>query len=216
MANIVFNAKKRGGTGTANARRLRKTGLLPGVIYGQTGSVNVELDAREFSQGIKGATESTIVSVSIDGKAHDAFIKATQRNIMTGSILHVDFYEVDMNKILRAHVSLHIHGNPVGVRDGGILETPLHEIEVECLPKDLPERIEVDIANLKVNQAIHVRDISLASGVKLISAGDQVIALVKYAKAEAAPAAAEETAPAADAKAAPAADVKAATEKAEK
>jgi large subunit ribosomal protein L25 len=87
------------------------------------------------------------------------------------------------------------------------MENPLHEIEVECLPKDLPERIEIDISGLKVNQSLHVRDIPLAEGVKLISAADQVVALVKFAKAEAAPAAAETaagTAPAAGA-AAPAA-----------
>jgi large subunit ribosomal protein L25 len=104
---------------------------------------------------------------------------------------------------------LHIHGNPVGVRDGGVLETPLHEIEVECLPKDLPERINVDISSLKANQAVHVRDIALSDGVKLISAVDKVIALVKYAKAEAAPVVEESAA-------APVADAKAAPEKAEK
>ncbi|GMO29801.1 MAG: 50S ribosomal protein L25 [Spirochaetaceae bacterium] len=209
MASIVFSAKKREAGGSVKARQLRKSGRLPGVIYGQAEAVHVDLDAREFTQGIKGATESTIVSVNIDGKTHEAFIKATQRNIMTGSILHVDFYEIDINKMLRARVPLHIHGNPVGVRDGGVLETPLHEIEVECLPKDLPERINVDISSLKANQAVHVRDIALSDGVKLISAVDKVIALVKYAKAEAAPVVEESAA-------APVADAKAAPEKAEK
>jgi large subunit ribosomal protein L25 len=90
--------------------------------------------------------------------------------------------------MLRARVSIQIEGNPVGVREGGILETPLHDIEVECLPGNLPERIIVDISGLGVNQSIHVRDIALAEGVKLISAGDQVVALVKFAKEESAPA----------------------------
>jgi large subunit ribosomal protein L25 len=186
MANVVFSAKKRSERGSAAARRMRRAGRLPGVIYGQEASLSVDLDSRDFSQGIKGATESTIVKVEVDGKVHNAFIKATQRNIMTGAVLHVDFYEIEPDKILRAHVSLHIHGNPIGVRDGGILETPLHEIEVECLPKDLPERLDVDISELKANQSIHVRDLQLGSGVKLLSAGEQVVAVVKFAKADAA------------------------------
>ena len=199
MANVVFSAKKRIEFGSAVSRRLRRAGRLPGVIYGQGETINVDLDTREFSQGIRGATESTIVKIEVEGKTHQAFVKDTQRNIMTGTILHVDFYEIETDKILRAHVSVHIHGNPVGVRDGGVLETSLHEIEVECLPKDLPERINVDISGLKANQAIHVRDLDLGSGVKLISAGDQVVAVVKFAKAENA-AAQEDAAPAADAK----------------
>jgi large subunit ribosomal protein L25 len=129
--------------------------------------------------------------VNIDGASHDAFVKSTQRNIQDGSILHVDFYEIEMGKLLRARVSVHFTGNPVGVREGGVLETPLHDIEVECLPKDLPPRITVDISGLGVNQSIHVRDIPLGEGVKLISAEDQVVALVKFAKAEAAAATAE-------------------------
>ncbi|MDR2481357.1 MAG: 50S ribosomal protein L25 [Spirochaetaceae bacterium] len=184
MANVVFSAKKRTDFGSAVSRRLRRAGRLPGVIYGRGETIRVDLDARDFSQGIKGATESTIVKIDVDGKTHNAFIKDTQRNIINGAILHVDFYEIETDKILRARVSLHIHGNPVGVRDGGVLETSLHEIEVECLPKDLPERIDVDISQLKVNQSIHVRDINLGNGVKLISTGDQVVAAVKFARTE--------------------------------
>jgi large subunit ribosomal protein L25 len=142
--------------------------------------------------------------VEVEGKTYEAFVKDTQRSITAGSILHVDFYEVESGVALRAHVSLHLTGNPAGVREGGVLESPLHEIEVECLPKDLPERIEVDISELKVNQSFHVRDLKLGEGVRLISNGDQVVALVKYAREESAAAAPEEAAPAAAAPAAPA------------
>ncbi|GMO38322.1 MAG: 50S ribosomal protein L25 [Termitinemataceae bacterium] len=200
MSTVVFNAKKRSALGSANAGRLRRLGRIPGVIYGHSGTIPVDLDAREFTSGIKGISESTIVKVDIDGSAHDAFVKETQRNIVNGNILHVDFYEIEMGKVLRTHVSLRTYGNPIGVRDGGVLETPLHEIEVECLPKDLPEIIKVDISGLNVNQAIHVSDLNLGDGVKLISAEDQVVALVKFAKAEkaSAHAAATETAAASE------------------
>jgi large subunit ribosomal protein L25 len=172
------------------------------VLYGRTGkAISLDLDTLEFVRGTKNISESTIVKVEIDGKSYDAFVKNTQRSIIDGNILHVDFYEVESGIVLRAKVSLVISGSPVGVREGGILETPLHEIEVECLPKDLPERIEVDVSGLKVNQALHVKDINLGEGVRLISLPEQVVALVKFAKAEAA-AAAEVTSVAAAAPAA--------------
>lgn len=229
MSKVVLQAKNRQKAGSAESRRIRKSGRIPAVIYGRSGkSISIDLDAVEFVSGTKGISESTIVKVDVDGKSYDAFVKASQRNIIDGSILHIDFYEVESGVALRARVTIVLHGNPIGVREGGMLENPLHEVEVECLPKDLPERVEIDISNLKANQSIHVRDIPLADGVRLISNPDQVVALVKFAKVEEAPAAVvDETAAAAaaaptaaagtaaapaagDKKAAPAGDKKAA------
>jgi large subunit ribosomal protein L25 len=185
MGKVVLQAKNRQKEGSAESRRIRRSGRIPAVLYGRSGkAVSIDLDASEFVKGTKGISESTIVNINVDGKAYDAFVKDTQRNIMDGNILHIDFYEVESGVALRAKVSLVMHGNPVGVREGGMLETPLHEIEVECLPKDLPERIEIDISGLKVNHSIHVRDIPLAQGVRLLSNPDQVVALVKFAKIE--------------------------------
>ncbi|MFP3090952.1 50S ribosomal protein L25 [Treponema sp. TIM-1] len=202
MSQVVFAARNRANTGSGDARRIRNAGRIPAVIYGRTGTaLSIDLDALEFIHGVKGISESTIVKIEVDGKVHDAFVKDTQRNITDGRVLHVDFYEVESNTSLRARVSVHIHGNPIGVREGGILESPLHDIEVECLPKDLPERIDVDVSDLKVNQSIHVRDLPLGPGVRLISGGDQVVALVKFAKAETVAAVEEEVAaPEAEAK----------------
>jgi large subunit ribosomal protein L25 len=180
-------AKNRQETGSAVARRLRRGGRIPGVLYGKKGqSVPLDLDELEFVRGIKGVTESTIVKVDVEGKAYDAFIKDTQRNIMDGKILHVDFYEIEADAVLRSKVSVVIDGNPVGVREGGVLELPRQVVEVECLPKDLPERLFVDISDLKIGQSVHVRDLPLADGVKLVSSADKVVALVKFPKGAAA------------------------------
>jgi large subunit ribosomal protein L25 len=185
MSQVVFTAKNRTEAGSGEARRIRRAGRIPAVVYGRSGkALSIDLDALEFVNNVKGISESTIVTINVDGQAHQAFVKDTQRNITDGKILHVDFYEVEAGVSLRAKVSVHAQGNPIGVREGGILESPLHEIEVECLPKDLPERIDVDITELKVNQSIHVRDLKLGEGVRLISNPDQVVALVKFAKAE--------------------------------
>ncbi|MDR1251295.1 MAG: 50S ribosomal protein L25 [Treponema sp.] len=195
MSQVVLSARNRQKAGSAESRRLRRSGRIPAVLYGRSGqAIAIDLDAQEFMRRVRNISESTIVKVEADGKSYDAFVKDTQRNIIDGNILHVDFYEVESGVVLRAKVSLHLNGNPIGVREGGILENPLHEIEVECLPGNLPERIEVDISGLKVNQSLHVRDIPLGEGVKLLSGADQVVALVKFAKAEAVPAAEAEVA----------------------
>jgi large subunit ribosomal protein L25 len=216
MSKVVFKACNRAGRGSGAARRLRKSGRVPAVIYGRKGgALSIDLDSTELMNGVRGISESTIVSVDVEGQIHEAFVKDTQRNIQDGSIVHVDFYEIEANTLLRARVSLHIVGNPVGVREGGVLETPLHDIEVECLPTDLPERIDLDISGLGVNQSIHVRDLSFKEGIRVLSNSDQVVALVKFAKAEAAPV--EEAAPAAEGAAAegaaPAADAEAKDQK---
>jgi large subunit ribosomal protein L25 len=198
MSQVVLAARNRAAKGSAEARRIRRTGRIPAVLYGRGGgSLAIDLDGREFSSRVRNISESTIVKLEVEGKTYEAFVKDTQRSITEGGILHVDFYEVESGVALRAHVSLHLTGTPIGVREGGVLESPLHEIEVECLPKDLPERIGIDISDLKVNQSFHVRDIKLGEGVRLISNGDQVVALVKYAREESAAPAAEEAAPAA-------------------
>ena len=214
MGNVVLQAKNRQKAGSAESRRIRSSGGIPAVIYGRSGkAVSIQLEAVEFLRSTKGISESTIVKVDVEGKSYDAFVKGTQRNIVDGNILHIDFYEVDSSTTLRAKVSVILHGNPIGVREGGMLENPLREIEVECLPKDLPGRIEIDVSGLQANHSIHIRDIPLASGIKLISNPDQVVALVKFAKAEAA-AAATDAAAAPDAAAAAAAPAAAADKKA--
>ena len=203
MSQVVLTAQNRQNKGSGNARKIRRAGRIPGVIYGRSGkSISIDLDALEFTNGVKNISESTIVKVEIDGKSYDAFVKDTQRNIVDGKILHVDFYEVESGVLVRARVTIQLKGNSAGVRDGGILEFPLHEIEVECMPQDLPERLEVDISDLGANQSIHVRDIPLADTIRVLSSPDQVIALVKFAKEEVVEEPAAEEAAAAEAAAA--------------
>ena len=212
MSQVVLTARSRQSNGSGTARRIRRAGRIPAVIYGRAGkAISIDLDALEFVNGVKGISESTIVKVEVDGKSHDAFVKDTQRNIIDGNILHVDFYEVESGVTLRARVTIQLKGNAIGVREGGILEFPLHEIEVECLPKDLPERIELDISGLGVNQSIHVREIPLSKDIRVISSADQVVALVKYAREEVVEAPAAEEAAAAEGAAAAAPGAAAAT-----
>jgi large subunit ribosomal protein L25 len=232
---VTLKAKKRTAQGKGAAKRLRRAGRIPAVIYGHSGeSIPIDLDAAEFTNNARSITESTLVTVDIEGEDRDAFVKDTQQDILTGRIGHVDFFEIVRGQMLRARVPIRVTGNAIGVRDGGVLSVPAYDVEVECLPKNLPAFIPVDVTNLGTNESIHVRDLKLKDGVKMLTSDDEVVALVKFAKeeVEAAPAAAEAAegaeaaagaapaegaaaaAPAADGKAAPAAaDGKAAAAK---
>lgn len=195
MDQLVVSARKRDAVGKGAVSKLRREGRIPAVVYGRAISpVALDLNEIEFLKTLKKVSESTIIKLDVDGTVMEAFVKEANRNIINGKLLHVDFYAIERGKLLRAHVSLHVSGSPVGVREGGILETPLHEIEVECMPKDLPEQITVDVSALKGNESLHARDIVLPAGVKLIGSGDQVVALVKFARSETAAEGAEDAA----------------------
>ncbi|MDR0512992.1 MAG: 50S ribosomal protein L25 [Treponema sp.] len=200
MSNLVLQANSRQSGGSSVARRMRKAGRVPAVIYGRSGkSLSIDLDALTLANGLKSISESTIVKVQVEGKSYEVFVKDTQRNIIDGAILHADFYEVQSDVSVRARVPINLKGNPVGVREGGVLEFPIQQIEVEALPKDLPQRIELDISGLGLSQSILVKNISLSSAVKVLAPAEQVVVLVKYAKGASAAAAATDAAAAAPA-----------------
>lgn len=128
-------------------------------------------------------TESTIVTLNAAGKDYEVFIKDFQHDIVSDKIKHIDFYEVERGKTLRTKVKIRLEGSPEGVRHGGI-ETGITELELECLPKDLPARIIVDVSALDVNQSLHVRDIKLPEAVTVLTSDDITVAAIKFAAAE--------------------------------
>lgn len=199
MEHKVFNATKRSETGKGAAGRIRRSGRIPAIIYGHGDPVAITIDEREYLKEHASITESTMVNLKIDGASHDVFVKESQSDILKEKVLHVDFYEIEKGRAVRLNVSIVLKGIPDGVRTGGILENPTHHVEVECDPTLMPEKIEVDITSLAVNQSIHAKDLVLPKEAKLISSPDTVIALVKYAKAEAVTATVEAAAPAAGA-----------------
>jgi len=194
MNQSVLKAVPRKETTKGELNRIRAQGNIPAVIYGGgQAATHVLLDEKEFLKIASGISESTILGIDVDGKKMRAFVKARQRDALTNRIIHVDLLEVVSGRILHARVPLHLIGVPVGVREGGILENPAHEIEVQCDPDHLPEGIEVDVSNLQANHSIHVRELPVMPNVKVLSSPELVVAVVKFAKAEveAAPAAAE-------------------------
>jgi large subunit ribosomal protein L25 len=184
MEQKTLTAHSRKVYGSADSRRQRRNGKIPAVIYGHGEPKGLLLDAHEFNTKFMTISESTIINLQVDGSGYDVLIRDYQEDTISGVITHVDFYEIERGKALRTNVSLHLTGTAVGIREGGILESFVHELEVECLPKDLPGSIEVDITNLELGHSIHVRDVEVAPGVQILNPVDQVICAVAHKRAE--------------------------------
>ena len=184
MEQKILTAHSRKVFGSADSRRQRRNGKIPAVIYGHREPKGLLIDAHEFNTKFMTISESTIIDLQVDGESHDVLIRDYQEDTVCGAITHVDFYEIERGKVLRTNVGLHLSGTAIGIREGGILESFVHELEVECLPKDLPESIDVDITHLELGHSVHVRDINAPSGVELLNPQDQVICTIAHKRVE--------------------------------
>lgn len=217
-------AKPREGKFNKNAaRRVRVSGLIPAVVYGAgLDAIAVTVDPKAITKILHSETgHNTIFDLNIEGgAAAKAMIVDWQNEPIKGKLLHIDMKRIAMDKAMRVSVPVQLVGVPVGVRtQGGILDHVLREVEIECLPGDIPSHIDVDVSNLELNQAIHIADLPHAERVKFLGEEDALVAHVTIVKetAEDVADAAAAAAPAepevakkgkTDAEAAPAADAK--------
>lgn len=162
-------------------KAIRREGRLPAVIYGsKIDPIAIVLDFREASRVLAGMTSSQFIKIDVDGTTHTALVREKQRHPIRGSLLHVDFLAVSMTEKLRASVTIELEGeSPASKEYNGIIVTGVEVIEVECLPKDLPERIVVSISSLaEIGDAIYVREIDLPDEVEVLTDLDEVVVLV--------------------------------------
>ncbi len=195
MERVTLNAKKREQSGKGIARSLRRNGIMPAVVYKGGDSVPVQLSAKELSRFIsKTAGEQVIVNLQFPDDLKQAIVKDYQTDPVKGSLLHVDFQEISATEIIKVVAHIGIKGEAIGVkRDKGILQYGIREIEIECLPDKIPGHIDVDVSNLEIGQSIHVRDLNLGEGIRIITSPDEVIASVILVKEEEVAAAPVET-----------------------
>src|SRR5215208_4483182 len=186
MEKVVINAEKRDVTGK-QVRALRREGKLPAVIYGRhTEPISILLDTHTASQVLGRITSSSLVTVALDGTEYPALVREKQRDYIKNRLLHVDFLAVSLTETLHASVAVNLVGASAAVKDfNAVLVTNLQSLEVESLPGDLPERIDVDISVLaRPGEGIRVRDIVVPDKVRLLDDPDTTLVLATFAKVE--------------------------------
>jgi large subunit ribosomal protein L25 len=187
MEKVVLKATKRDISGK-QVKALRRSGMLPGVIYGRhTEPVNISMESHSANLALAKLTSSSLITIDVDGKEYPALVREKQRNYIKGTLLHVDFLAVSLTEKLRASVRVDFTGVSGAVKDfNAVLVHVMEELEVECLPTDLPERITVDISALqKIGDGIHVRDIVVPEKVRILDDADNMVAVATLAKEEA-------------------------------
>ena len=185
MEERVLAAQPRESRKKGPAGRLRRAGRIPAVIYGHAEPKAVSVDAKEFYGLFRHISESTIITLKADGEDVEVLIKDYDEDLRTNSVSHVDFYAIQAGTVLRTHIGIHLEGSPKGVREGGVLEQQLHDVEIECLPKDIPEHaFSVDVTGLDIGDSVHVSDIPEPPGVTFLTGGDHVVALVNATREE--------------------------------
>lgn len=193
MKESKIVAQMRSEAGSAAARRLRNSGWLPGVLYGDGGeNRSIKINAHAFKMLLRHHTgENLLLDMELDGAAgRKVFLKEVQHDPLTGDATHADFLAVSMTRKMRVRIPLVLVGDAVGVvTEGGILEQILRELEVECLPGDLVETIEVDVSGLHINTHMLVRDLKVDAKLTVLTDGHVAVAGVMEPQKEAEPAA---------------------------
>jgi large subunit ribosomal protein L25 len=194
----IVAARSRTDRGKNVNRRLRAQGLIPGVLYGsKKETVAVAVSPKEIGTILKSATgENTLFDLDLGGKRRKVILKEFQVEPIKGRLLHADFYEVALDKVLEVQVHVELTGTPVGVKvQGGIVDFVTRDLDIECLPMDIPEKIVVDISALELGKHVRVSELTPPPKVKILTDPDVVIAHVVAPRAEEAPAVAAEVAP---------------------
>ncbi len=183
MEKIALSAKIRDKAGKGVARSLRRDQMVPAVLYSHGKSTPISMGNKEIVRVLNAEGGAhALINLKLDGSAAAtdrlALIKDYQLDPVSGRLIHVDLMEVAMNEKVKINVDVHITGNSVGVKEGGIFQYGLRNLEIECLPGQIPDSIEVDITALKINESIHVRDIKL-DNIRILNDPDATVATVQ-------------------------------------
>jgi large subunit ribosomal protein L25 len=180
MKKVGLTVKERDDFGSPESRRLRKTGWIPGVLYGAGDSMPLAVDERELRKVLSSSRGNVIIALSFEGKKkeHPAILKEYQADPIGTGLLHVDFLEIKMDKPIEANVLLDLVGTPAGVQEGGILDQNVREINVRCLPADMPEVIEYDVAEMNIGDSIRVSDLVAPEKVEILNDAEMGVASI--------------------------------------
>ncbi|MBU0630196.1 MAG: 50S ribosomal protein L25 [Candidatus Margulisbacteria bacterium] len=188
MKKVELAAKKREAIGTKKLKSLRKEGFIPAIVYGRKiKPVAVAIERKAFLTKILGSEtgKNTIASLKVGGETLQVLTQDIQFDAVEGTILHIDFNHIVMDEAIKTKVAIELTGIPAGVKEsGGILVHGLREVEIECLPGDIPEKFHVDVTALLINDSLHVSDLPSGKYKLLSNAADMIASCVPPAKEE--------------------------------
>ncbi len=187
MEDTKLIAKKRDLQGSSNARRLRRAGGLPGVIYGEgKAATAVEFEAHVFGQLLRHhSSETLITDIDLEGVGDvKVLVKDIQRHPVSGNMMHVDLLKIIAGQAIQVDILLELVGEAAGVKEGGVIDQVMHSISVECLPRNLVESIEVDISEMNIGDALHISDLDLGSKFTTSLAANTIVASVSAPRVE--------------------------------
>jgi large subunit ribosomal protein L25 len=178
MEQITIAAKPRSQTGTHAVNKLRREGKVPGVVYGHqfTDPLPIVIEGRDLRSALTGHNINSVFTLQIEGRgATPVMVHERQLDIISHHLLHIDLYAVDLAQAVEANVPVVAVGNAPGVKEGGVLDLVLREIAVEALPGSIPGQIEVDVSELNIGDNIHVRELRVPEGVKIVEDADDIV-----------------------------------------
>ena len=186
MANEhKIEINKRENVGKKLVKQMRKMGNIPGVYYSPTSkeSISISVSQSEFLAAIK--SRARIFNISVGGEKQNVLFKSIQYHPVTDEVLHIDLYGINMNNPINIKIPIKLIGNPIGVsEDGGVLNQPINEIEIQCLPSDIPEFLEYDISDLSLGDSVNVGNMELDDKLSLITLEETVLASITHAMKE--------------------------------
>ena len=180
MKEISLVASIRPSVGKGASRQARMGGNIPAVVYGpEIEPLTIAVEERAFRAATKSAGGfSSIIDLKVDGKSNKVIVRDVQRDPVTSKIIHLDFYAVSMKKAISISIPIHFVGTARGVKtDGGIMQTTMRELEISCLPSDIPEHVEVDVDELGIGDSIHVRALTIPK-VQILSEARRTVVVI--------------------------------------
>ncbi|MFP4016826.1 MAG: 50S ribosomal protein L25 [Halanaerobiales bacterium] len=179
MERYNLKAEVREATGKGVARKLRSNGLIPGVIYGKSRQPQaLTVNPQDLKHKLSG---NAIFDLDIEGEGKEtAMVKEVQKDVITGELKHIDFLHISMDEKITVSVLVNLIGDAPGVKEGGVLQQLLREIDIECLPLDIPEVIEVDISGLDIGSSISVSDVEVDDNIDIVTPLEEVIVTLAF------------------------------------
>jgi large subunit ribosomal protein L25 len=180
MAEYELKAEKRDVAGKGAARKIRATGRVPAVLYGpQLDAMRLTVDERQLWHALHtDAGTNVLINLAVDGDTYLTMPREIQRDIVRGTLLHVDFLRIRRDVAIQVDVPIHLTGESVGVTEGGVVEHHLWELRIECLPANVPESIDADISRLSIGDSLHVSDLRIPQHLTVLTPEDETIVSV--------------------------------------